>query len=261
MIIDKSLTENQVDLNDAQSMDVENNLEAKECETEVHSTPEEVSNKVKLVLSTSSVKVNGGVAYRVIKRIADIVLSLLAIIVLSPILLITALLIFLQDGGSPIFSQIRVTENGKLFKMYKFRSMCMNAEEKLKEIAHLNEVQGGVIFKMKDDPRITKVGKIIRKTSIDELPQLFNILRGDMSIVGPRPPIISEVEQYTPYQMNRFLVKGGLTCFWQCSGRSKIPFEEQVEMDINYIKSRSILLDIKLIFKTVLTVLKMDGAQ
>lgn len=258
-----SIDENLMDLADTitTNTNFESNINQKECTIKVHITPEEVSNKVKLVLSTSSIKVNGGISYKVVKRIADIVLSLLAIIVLSPLLLITAFLVFIQDGGSPIFSQTRVTENGRLFKMYKFRSMCMNAEEKLKEIAHLNEVQGGVIFKIKDDPRITKVGKIIRKTSIDELPQLFNILRGDMSIVGPRPPIVSEVEQYTPYQMNRFLVKGGLTCFWQCSGRSKIPFEEQVEMDINYIENRSTLLDIKLIFKTVLTVLKMDGAQ
>jgi len=241
--------------------DTDSNAIIKENSIEVQSTPEEVSNMVKDAISKSDIKVNGGRVYSFIKRMTDILLSLLAIIILSPLLIVTALLIFLQDGGSPIFSQTRITKDGKLFKMYKFRSMCMNAEEKLAEIAHLNEVDGRVIFKMKDDPRITKVGKIIRKTSIDELPQLFNILRDDMSIVGPRPPIVREVAEYTPYQMNRFLVKGGLTCFWQCSGRSKIPFDEQVKMDINYIENRSTLLDIKLVLKTILTVLKMDGAE
>lgn len=224
-------------------------------------TTEDISNKIKTTLANSNVKVNNPIGYKFIKRFADIILSLLAIICLSPLLLVVAFLIYIQDKGSPIFSQVRFTENGKAFKMYKFRSMCMNAEEKLKEIEHMNESKDGVIFKVKDDPRITKIGKFIRKTSIDELPQLFNILTGNMSIVGPRPPIAREVIQYTPYQMNRFLVKGGLTCFWQCSGRSNIGFEEQVEMDIQYIETRSVLVDTKMILKTVKTVLKMEGAS
>lgn len=224
-------------------------------------TTEDISNKIKTTLANTNVKVNNPVGYAFIKRFADIVLSLLAIVCLSPLLLVVALLIYIEDKGSPIFSQVRFTENGKAFKMYKFRSMCMNAEEKLKEIEHMNESKDGVIFKIKDDPRITKIGKFIRKTSIDELPQLFNILAGDMSIVGPRPPIAREVIQYTPHQMNRFLVKGGLTCFWQCSGRSNIGFEEQVEMDIKYIETRSVWVDTKMILKTIKTVLKMEGAS
>lgn len=224
-------------------------------------TTEESFNNVKNILSHSTIKVNDHFGYRFVKRFTDIVLSLVAIVCLSPLLLMVSLLIYFEDKGSPIFSQVRFTENGKTFRMYKFRSMCVNAEQRLREVEHLNESKGGVIFKVKDDPRITKIGKFIRKTSIDELPQLFNILVGDMSIVGPRPPIAREVAQYTPYQMNRFLVKGGLTCFWQCSGRSNIGFEEQVEMDINYIETRSTLVDIKIVLKTVKTVLKMEGAE
>ena len=230
-------------------------------QVKVLNTPKDISNNIKSVLAKSDIKVNNPVGYKFIKRFFDIVLSLLAIVCLSPLLIIVAILIYLDDKGSPIFSQVRFTENGKIFKMYKFRSMCMNAEERLKEVQHMNESKDGVIFKIKDDPRITKIGKFIRKTSIDELPQLFNILKGDMSIVGPRPPIAREVAQYTPYQINRFLVKGGLTCFWQCSGRSNIGFEEQVQLDIKYIENRSVWLDIKLILKTIKTVLKMEGAS
>ena len=134
--------------------------------------------------------------------------------------------------------------------MYKFRSMVHNAEELLKHLQEQNE-QTGPAFKMTDDPRITKVGKFIRKTSLDELPQLFNVLKGDMSLVGPRPPIPREVEQYNSYQKQRLLVKPGLTCIWQVSGRNNIGFDEWVEMDLEYIKNRNLLLDIKLILKTV----------
>ena len=134
--------------------------------------------------------------------------------------------------------------------MYKFRSMVHNAEELLKDLQHKNE-QTGPAFKMADDPRITKVGKFIRKTSLDELPQLFNILKGDMSLVGPRPPIPREVREYNSYQMQRLLVKPGLTCIWQVSGRNNIGFDEWVDMDLEYIKTRNLLLDIKLILKTV----------
>ena len=134
--------------------------------------------------------------------------------------------------------------------MYKFRSMVHNAEELLKHLQEQNE-QTGPAFKMTDDPRITKVGKFIRKTSLDELPQLFNVLKGDMSLVGPRPPIPREVEQYNSYQKQRLLVKPGLTCIWQVSGRNNIGFDEWVDMDLEYIKNRNLLLDIKLILKTV----------
>ncbi|CDF57719.1 sugar transferase [Thermobrachium celere] len=191
-----------------------------------------------------------GQLYEITKRLIDIIGSLFGIILLSPIFIITAIAIKLDSKGPIFFIQERCGKDGKIFKMFKFRSMCVDAEEKLKELIKKNEMSGPA-FKMKDDPRITKVGKFIRKTSIDELPQLFNVLKGDMSLVGPRPPIVREVKQYTPYQMQRLLVKPGLTCYWQVMGRNKInDFDEWVELDIKYIKERSFWLDMKLIFKT-----------
>ena len=189
--------------------------------------------------------------YLFIKRSIDIICSLAGIIVLSPVFLIVAVLIKIEDPkGSIFFCQERNGQHPNTFKMYKFRSMVHNAEELLKDLQHKNE-QTGPAFKMADDPRITKVGKFIRKTSLDELPQLFNVLKGDMSLVGPRPPIPREVEQYNSYQKQRLLVKPGLTCIWQVSGRNNIGFDEWVEMDLEYIKNRNLLLDIKLILKTV----------
>ena len=189
--------------------------------------------------------------YLFIKRSIDIICSLAGIIVLSPVFLIVAILIKIEDPkGSIFFCQERNGQHPNTFKMYKFRSMVHNAEELLKDLQHKNE-QTGPAFKMTDDPRITKVGKFIRKTSLDELPQLFNVLKGDMSLVGPRPPIPREVKEYNSYQMQRLLVKPGLTCIWQVSGRNNIGFDEWVDMDIEYIKTRNLLLDIKLILKTV----------
>ncbi|MDO5011708.1 MAG: exopolysaccharide biosynthesis polyprenyl glycosylphosphotransferase [Intestinibacter bartlettii] len=189
--------------------------------------------------------------YLFIKRIIDIVCSLAGIIILSPVFLIVAIFIKIEDPkGSIIFCQERNGKDLKTFKMYKFRSMVHNAEDLLKDLQEQNE-QTGPAFKMANDPRITKVGKFIRRTSLDELPQLFNILKGEMSLVGPRPPIPREVAQYTPYQKQRLLVKPGLTCIWQVSGRNNIGFDEWVEMDLEYIKNRNLLLDIKLILKTV----------
>lgn len=189
--------------------------------------------------------------YLFIKRGIDIICSLAGIIVLSPVFLIVAVLIKIEDPkGSIFFCQERNGQHPNTFKMYKFRSMVHNAEELLKHLQEQNE-QTGPAFKMTDDPRITKVGKFIRKTSLDELPQLFNVLKGDMSLVGPRPPIPREVEQYNSYQKQRLLVKPGLTCIWQVSGRNNIGFDEWVEMDLEYIKNRNLLLDIKLILKTV----------
>ena len=171
--------------------------------------------------------------YLFCKRSMDIVASLLGLILLSPIFLIIAIAIKLEDPkGSIFFSQMRSGKNNKLFPMYKFRSMVSNAEELLEELKDLNEMDGPA-FKIKDDPRITKVGKFIRKTSIDELPQLFNVLKGDMSLVGPRPPIPHEVAEYNNYQMQRLLVKPGLTCIWQVSGRNSIGFDEWVEIDLD----------------------------
>ena len=192
-----------------------------------------------------------GPVYMFCKRAMDIIGSLAGLILLSPLLLIIAIAIKIEDPkGSIFFAQQRCGKDNKLFPMYKFRSMVSNAEELLEELMEHNEMDGPV-FKIKDDPRITKVGKFIRKTSVDELPQLFNILRGDMSIVGPRPAIPHEVAEYNDYQRQRLLVKPGLTCIWQVSGRNSIGFDEWVDMDLEYIATRNLWMDIKLIFKTV----------
>ena len=192
-----------------------------------------------------------GPIYLFFKRAMDIIGSLCGIILLSPLLIIVALAIKIEDPkGSVFFSQKRCGKDNKLFPMYKFRSMVSNAEELLEELMEHNEMDGPV-FKIKEDPRITRVGKFIRKTSIDELPQLFNILKGDMSIVGPRPAIPHEVAEYSDYHKQRLLVKPGLTCIWQVSGRNSIGFEEWMDMDLEYIEKRNLWMDIKLIFKTV----------
>lgn len=198
----------------------------------------------------SKIKANGGCLYLFIKRIIDICSSLVGLIILLPVFLIVAILIKIEDpNGKVFFCQERCEKEGKLFNMYKFRSMVSNAEDLLEELKELNEMDGPV-FKIKEDPRITRVGKFIRKTSIDELPQLINVLKGEMSIVGPRPAIPHEVAEYNDYQRQRLLVKPGLTCIWQVSGRNTIGFDDWIEMDIDYIKNRSLLLDLKLIFKT-----------
>lgn len=190
-------------------------------------------------------------SFLIIKRLIDVSVSLIAMIIAAPIMIIVAVMIKLEDPTSPvIFTQERNGVNGKIFKMYKFRSMYTDAEERLKEIQHLNE-QTGPVFKIKDDPRITKVGRFIRKTSLDELPQFLNVLKGEMSIVGPRPALPREVAQYNEYQMQRLLVKPGITCIWQVSGRNHISFEQWVEMDIEYIKTRNLMLDLKLILLTI----------
>lgn len=198
--------------------------------------------------------------YLWLKRFQDIIFSLIAIIVLSPVMIITSIAIFIDDPkGIPVFSQVRVGRDGKKFKMYKFRSMVVDAEDRLEELLKNNEMDGPA-FKITDDPRITRVGKFIRKTSIDELPQLFNILKGDMSIVGPRPALPREVEQYTVYQTQRLFITPGLTCYWQIQpNRNDISFDEWVEMDLQYIRERSFLVDWKIIFKTVITVFTNQG--
>lgn len=198
--------------------------------------------------------------YWFVKRIFDIIMSSVAILILSPVFLIVALAIYIDDPkGSPFFVQTRVGRHGKKFKFYKFRSMVSNAEELLDQLKEKNE-KDGPVFKMKDDPRITRVGKFIRKTSIDELPQLFNILKGDMSIVGPRPSLPKEVSQYNDYQAQRLFVTPGLTCYWQASKkRDEIPFDEWVDLDIKYILERSWLVDIKVIIKTFSAVFTGQG--
>lgn len=196
--------------------------------------------------------------YECVKRIFDVVFSVIALVVLSPIFLITAIAVK-SDGGPAIYKQIRVGKNGKHFNMYKFRSMCIDAEKRQEELMKYNEVDGPV-FKIKSDPRITGVGRFIRKYSIDELPQLINIIKGDMSIVGPRPPLVREVEQYNDYQMQRLLVTPGLTCYWQAYGRSQLSFDDWIHMDMKYIQKRTIGIDLFLIIKTMFAVIFKRGA-
>lgn len=189
-------------------------------------------------------------AYDICKRLFDIAASLTGIILLLPVFIITSIAIKLDSPGPIFFFQERTGFKGRIFKMYKFRSMVTNAEELLKELESKNEASG-YMFKIKNDPRITRVGRIIRKTSIDELPQLFNVLKGDMSLVGPRPPIIREVVKYDAWHKLRLSVKPGLTGLWQVSGRSSIGFEEMVRLDLKYIRERSFWYDIKIIFMTI----------
>lgn len=204
--------------------------------------------------------VNTARSYLVMKRAVDIIGSFCGLAVLSIFFVIIAVLIKLEDPkGKVFFKQIRVGKDGKEFFMYKFRSMASDAEERLRELLALNEVSGAM-FKMKDDPRVTKVGKFIRKTSVDELPQLINVLKGEMSLVGPRPPLPREVAEYSAYDRQRLLVTPGCTGLWQVSGRSNVGFEEMVELDLRYIKERSILFDTKIILKTVLVLFGSKNA-
>ncbi len=196
----------------------------------------------------------------ILKRVLDISVSVAALVVLLPLLCVTACAIWMEDPGSIFYAQIRVGQNGRHFRFYKFRSMVVNAEKFKQELADRNESAAGVIFKMKKDPRITRVGKIIRKFSIDELPQLLNVLIGDMSLVGPRPPLPGEVAKYTLEQRKRLHVIPGITCLWQVSGRSDIPFTDQVKLDMQYIQSASFLNDILLLLKTIPAVLTGKGA-
>lgn len=194
------------------------------------------------------------------KRLFDIIVSSILLLLISPILISTMLAIKLNSPGSVFFTQVRVGLNGQIFRMWKFRSMYIDAEQRKAELFAQNEMAGGVIFKMKRDPRITPVGRFIRRTSIDELPQLWNVLIGDMSLVGPRPALPKEVALYTPYQRQRLSVLPGITCIWQVSGRSEVPFAQQVEMDLQYIATQSFLGDLKLLLKTIPAVLFGKGA-
>ena len=189
--------------------------------------------------------------YEISKRAIDIIGAGSGLLLLSPVIAIVACAVKFTSKGPVFFSQKRVGKNGELFDMYKFRSMVVNAEELKEKLAHQNEMTGPM-FKMKDDPRVTKVGKFIRKTSLDELPQLWNVLKGDMSLVGPRPSLPKEVAQFEKWMYKRLSVKPGLTCFWQVSGRNNIDFEDWMKLDIKYVDERNIWIDIKLIFKTVL---------
>ena len=198
--------------------------------------------------------------YSFIKRTFDIIFSFVFLFVLFIPFLIIALIIFIDDPkGSPFYVSERIGRRGKPFKMFKFRSMIIGAEDMLDSMMKDNE-KDGPAFKMHDDPRVTKIGHFIRKTSIDELPQLLNVLLGDMSIVGPRPPILKEVVQYSREDLKRLLVKPGLTCIWQTrKKRDDVPFREWVAMDVEYIQKRSVWMDLTLIFKTAFVMISKEG--
>lgn len=202
----------------------------------------------------------GNTGTRLGRRTLDILVAGSALLLLSPLLLLTILAIRLESPGSVFFAQQRIGLRGTPFKLWKFRSMYADAEARKAELITQNEMQGGVLFKMQDDPRITRVGRFIRRFSIDELPQLWNVLRGDMAVVGPRPALPDEVAQYDLQQRHRLLARPGITCTWQVSGRSRIPFEQQVEMDVEYIHRGSLGTDVQLLIKTVPAVINGDGA-
>lgn len=187
--------------------------------------------------------------YLIMKRGMDVLASVIGLTLLSPVLIVVSILIKLESKGPIIFSQKRVGLNGKNFNMYKLRSMVVNAEELKEKLQHQNEMSGPM-FKMKDDPRITRIGKFIRKTSIDELPQLLNVLKGDMSLVGPRPSLPDEVKEFETWMLERLEVKPGLTCYWQVMGRNEIDFEDWMKLDVRYVREKNIWVDINLIFKT-----------
>lgn len=193
-----------------------------------------------------------------IKELADIFLSSVLLVIAGPLLVIIALLIKLEDGGPVFFRQERVGQNGRRFTCFKFRSMVPDAEKLLEKLKEKNESDGPT-FKIEKDPRITRIGAFLRKTSLDEFPQFYNVMRGEMSIVGPRPPLLKEVMQYEKYQLRRLSMKPGITCIWQVSGRNSIKFEQWMKMDLDYIDNWSLWLDLKIILKTVGVVFKANG--
>lgn len=229
-------------------MVLKENMQAVELNTREHNTEYE------------KITVEAKPVYGFMKRIFDIVCSILALVVLFVPLVIVALIIVIDSpGASPIYTQTRVGKNGKEFKFYKFRSMVPDAESMLENLLDFNEMDGPA-FKMKDDPRITRFGRIIRKCSIDELPQLLNVIKGEMSLVGPRPPLPREVEMYNGFQRQRLMVTPGITCYWQVQPRrNNISFEEWLEWDLRYIKDRSIKTDFLILVKTVGAVCGLEG--
>lgn len=204
-------------------------------------------------------KIKSRFIYHSVKRVFDFLAATCGIIILSPLMLIIAILIKSEDHGPIFYKQVRVGKNGKTFKMYKFRSMFVNADKMLDKLKEQNDVDGPM-FKMKDDPRVTKIGHFIRKHSLDELPQFFNVLKGDMSLVGPRPPLPSEVVEYSEYDKQRLLVISGCTGLWQATERNEVGFNEMVQLDIEYIKKAGFLFDLWIIWKTIIIVFKPNGS-
>ncbi len=218
------------------------------------------SSVAQKVETTKKIEFEEKKAYTILKRGMDIIGAIMGLIFLSWLFLIVAVLIKIEDPkGTVFFKQIRVGKNGKEFYMFKFRSMVSDAEERLKDLLKYNEIDGAM-FKIKDDPRVTKIGKFIRKTSIDELPQLWNVLKGEMSLVGPRPPLPREVKEYTNYDKQRLLVMPGCTGLWQVSGRNSLDFTEMVELDLEYIQMRTVFFDFKIIAKTIKIILFPNDA-
>lgn len=204
-------------------------------------------------------KIKSRFIYHSVKRVFDFLAATCGIIILSPLMLIIAILIKSEDHGPIFYKQVRVGKNGKTFKMYKFRSMFVNADKMLDKLKEQNDVDGPM-FKMKDDPRVTKIGHFIRKHSLDELPQFFNVLKGDMSLVGPRPPLPSEVVEYSEYDKQRLLVIPGCTGLWQATERNEVGFSKMVQLDIQYIQRASFTFDLWIIWKTVEIVIKPNGS-
>jgi len=228
-------------------------------------SPEEKSKKtlqysIATKAAGESFKFKEKLVYRFFKRFFDILLSIIALSACGWLMILIGIIIKCEDRGPIFYVSYRVSKDGVIFKMFKFRTMIVGADNQLESLKKNNETRGPT-FKMRNDPRITKFGRLLRKTSLDELPQFFNTLNGTMSFVGPRPPLPKEVDQYTPDQYARLLVKQGLTCIWQVSGRSLTTFEQQVEMDKEYVKKRNLFLDFWLLVRTIPAVLFQKGAE
>lgn len=211
----------------------------------------------RLLINPQKIKSRKG--YHFVKRILDIIFSSIGLVCLSPLMAAIACKIKKEDKGPVFYKQVRVGKNGRHFEMYKFRSMVTNADQMLDQLKDQNEVEGAM-FKMKHDPRITRVGHYLREHSLDELPQLVNVLKGDMSLVGPRPPLPSEVEQYTDYDKQRLYVVPGCTGLWQTTERNNVGFDEMVELDLEYIQDASVMNDLNIILKTVAIIFKPNGS-
>ncbi|WP_024831338.1 sugar transferase [Ruminiclostridium josui] len=209
-----------------------------------------LQNKIKEVVDEGALYTNKNYLYVIEKRVFDIVISSIALIVLFPLFIVISFAIKVDSPGPAIFKQERMGFRGKIFNMYKFRTMVNNAEQLLEEVQQRNQMSGHM-FKIKDDPRITKLGRVLRKTSIDELPQLVNVIKGEMSLVGPRPPLIREVEKYDIWHHLRMSIKPGLTGIWQISGRNKLGFDGMIRLDLKYIRERNFWYDLKIIIKTM----------
>lgn len=209
-------------------------------------------------VQVDSKKVKGRPFYHVIKRVFDFVTSAIALVLLSPLFLFLAIKIHGEDGGPVFYSQIRIGKNEKPFRIYKFRSMVVNADQLKKQLLTQNEVEGAM-FKMHDDPRVTKIGKFIRAHSLDELPQLWNVLKGNMSLIGPRPPLPDEVAEYDDWDKQRLLVKPGCSGLWQATSRNEADFKGMVLLDIEYINKSSLLFDLKLILMTIKVIIHPNG--